>query len=279
MARALAHVTIVPMTPKKTPIKTARKAKVAPIVPPVVAPAPAPVKRKPKVKPQPATKKRATARKPAAKPIPKEKPKPLKGVRALKHAPVPSKVGEKPDELDAEEKAAKAGRTLWKPDYIAIAHNTCAIMGATDKELAGVLGVSVRTIDNWKHQHPEFRTALSTGKLIADTQVAAALYKTAVGYQHDDIDIRAITLPGMNAGSEVTITPIVKVVQPNPQSIQWWLKNRRPADWKDKSEVTVDHVNLDLETAQARFGDRMEAARAKQAEVRARRKDKGLTGD
>jgi hypothetical protein len=255
------------MTTKNPKTKTSAKASTAP------------AKRKAVVSPASAVKKRATTQKRAGKPQENATPKPLRNIRALKHVET-SVEAVKSEELDAEELAIKnGGVSLWKPEYADLAHKMCAIMGATDKELAAVLDVSLRTIHSWKHQHPEFKEALTTGKAIADAQVAVALYKTAVGYEHDDMDIRTVTLPGMNAGSEIVMTPIVKIVQPNSQSIQWWLKNRRPADWKDKSEVTVETVNLDMEAATARFGDRMAEARRRQDEIRRRRILDGLKGD
>ncbi len=168
--------------------------------------------------------------------------------------------------------------TLFKEEYAALAHRMCAIMGATNKELAEVLGVTDRTISNWIAAYPEFKTAVSSGKLIADTNVAAALYKTEVGYEYPDMDIRTVALGG-NAGSEIVITPIIKIVQPNPTSIQWWLKNRRPAAWKDKSDVTVAHSVPDEEEGRSRFTDRMAASAQRQADMRASRRDRGMTGD
>lgn len=196
----------------------------------------------------------------------------VKRARAARHAPA------KPSGKGKGRGAGGGQPTLYKEEYSALAYNMCAIMGATNKELAGVLGVSERTIANWIAAHPEFKTALTSGKLIADANVAAALYKTAVGYEHPDMDIRAVALGG-NAGSEIVMTPIIKIVQPNPTSIQWWLKNRRSADWKDKSEVSVEHSVPNEEEGRARFTDRMAAAAKRQAEVRESRRKQGMTGD
>lgn len=272
-------VTITTMTAKKKLPAPARQKRTKPNAgtPEILAP-PEPTKPKRSTKAQPALKKPAAAWETTAPAAPEAKrkgtstPKVKVSARAARHTP--AKASGK-----GKGRGAGGGQpTLYKEEYAAFAHNMCAILGATNKELAEVLGVSERTIANWIAAHPEFKTALSSGKLIADANVAAALYKTAVGYSHEDIDIRTVAL-GMNQGSEIVITPITKIVQPNPISIQWWLKNRRPADWKDKSEVSVEHNVPNEEECRARFTDRMAAAAKLQAAVRASRRERGMTGD
>lgn len=272
-------MTIVAMPTKKMLPAPARQKRMKPNdETTVISPAREPAKPKRNTEIQPASKKTSTAQKAAAEPKSQVKPEgkatPTVKIsfRATRHTP--------PETHNTGKGRGVGGGqpTLFKEEYAAIAHRMCAIMGATNKELAEVLGVTDRTISNWIAAHPEFKTAVSSGKLIADTNVAAALYKTAVGYEYPDMDIRTVALGG-NAGSEIVITPIIKIVQPNPTSIQWWLKNRRSADWKDKSEVTVENSVPNEQEGRARFTDRMAAAALRQTEVRASRRSKGLTGD
>jgi hypothetical protein len=56
------------------------------------------------------------------------------------------------------------------------------------------------------------------------------LYQRAIGYSHDDTHI------AVSAGT-VHQTPMVKHYPPEVQAAQWWLKNRQPGKWRDKSEV------------------------------------------
>lgn len=250
----------------KAPIKKARAATLLTTTPPPVARKPAAARKTARKKP--------SAHVGAGK-IAKPNPLPLpKGELevALSEAEL-----EAPDREEIERRGGRP--SLYQPEYVEIARRVCSILGATDAELAMFLGFSERTINAWKKQHPEFGAVLNLGKLDADSEVAARLYKKALGYEHDDIDVRAITLPGVNAGSEVVITPVTRVVQPDTQAITWWLKNRRPQDWKDKTETTVEVVNMDLETAETRFASKMREAMNKAAETRARRQTLGMTGD
>lgn len=230
----------------------------------------------PEASPQVGKKKAPAARKEAAKPKPKAKPRPLVVPKA---EPAPRTESDPESGLDAEESAQKGGRpSLFRPEYVEIAHRLCSIMGATNKQLAEYLGFSERTIERWQLAHPEFGRMLKLGKLEADSKVAERLYQAAIGYEHPDIDIRTVSLGG-NAGSEVVKTPYTKIIEPDVSAIQWWLKNRQGDKWKDKTEQTIEHVSLDMETADARFASKMNAALEKAAEVRARRNALGMAGD
>ena len=50
-----------------------------------------------------------------------------------------------------------------------------------------------------------------------------------MGYEHDEVDIRVVD-------KEVIQTPIRKYYPPDSTALIFWLKNRKPADWRDKVE-------------------------------------------
>lgn len=80
-------------------------------------------------------------------------------------------------------------------------------LGAVDRDVADVFGVSLRTIHAWKRSRPDFLHSLRRGKLIADAAVADALYRRAVG---------SADYP------------------PHTAACIFWLKNRRPREWGDR---------------------------------------------
>lgn len=102
-------------------------------------------------------------------------------------------------------------------------------LGATDAELADFFGVVESTINKWKLDHPEFSESVKRGKLIADSEVASKLYHRAIGYEHPDTHVS-------NYQGEVTLTSLVKHYAPDPTAAIFWLKNRRPDQWRDKTE-------------------------------------------
>lgn len=233
-------------------------------------PAGTPPKPKPKAKPQPAKKRAAKAVKPTA---------PRKA-RALDHtgAATAAIAAVKAVEPDKEELGLAAGRpSLYSDNMLTTANAVCAIMGGTDADLAVALGVSERTINRWKHAHPEFRRVITEGKLQADANVAVGLYKRATGYKFMDTDIRTV---GVGKGeSEIVQTPVEREMHPEPGAAQYWLNNRQPDHWKARTEVALEVPSLDLETAEARFAKVMREAHERQAAMRARRRKKGMDGE
>jgi hypothetical protein len=103
--------------------------------------------------------------------------------------------------------------------------------GATDVEVADELGVARATLYNWQHQHPEFLDVARMAKEAADTRVERSLYNRAVGYEFDSVKI--FTYEG-----EPVVVPYREHIAPDPTAAFNWLKNRKPADWRDRREVT-----------------------------------------
>jgi len=123
-----------------------------------------------------------------------------------------------------------AGRpTDYKPEFAQEALEQCA-QGATDQELADYFGVSIRSLYRWKNTQPEFRQALKAAKEQADDRVERSLFERATGYERDEVDIRVV-------GGEIVQTPIRKFYPPDTTAAIFWLKNRAPAQWRDKQEI------------------------------------------
>lgn len=128
--------------------------------------------------------------------------------------------------------AEKRGRpTSYKPEYAKQAAKLCAL-GATDAEMASFFEVDVATINRWKVAQPDFRESLKDAKAIADERVERSLYQRAMGYEHDEVDIRVV-------GGEVVMTPIRKHYPPDTTAAIFWLKNRKTKDWRDIKAVEL----------------------------------------
>lgn len=105
-----------------------------------------------------------------------------------------------------------------------------AMSGITDEQIADNLGVAASTLYEYKKKYPEFSEALKKGKDIADAQVVNALFKLATGFSYSEETTTAI-------GEVVSIQRYSK---PNTTAAIFWLKNRQPDKWRDKSEVKAD---------------------------------------
>lgn len=129
-----------------------------------------------------------------------------------------------------------AGRpTSYKPEYAEQAVKLCQL-GATDAELADFFKVTTVTIWRWQSAHEEFCNALTRGKQKADERVERSLYARATGYTFDAVKIF------MPAGAKKPIyAEYQEHVPPDTTAMIFWLKNRQPELWRDKTEHVVRH--------------------------------------
>ena len=70
-------------------------------------------------------------------------------------------------------------------------------------------------------------------KPVADARVERSLFERATGYTFESVKIFC------NKDGEVTEVPVLEHVPPDPTSMIFWLKNRNPNKWRDKSEVEI----------------------------------------
>lgn len=128
----------------------------------------------------------------------------------------------------------KPGRpTAYREEFAAQAYNLC-LLGATNADLARSFGVVEATIDNWIASIPEFLGAIKAGREEADAKVAKRLYSRACGYEHKAVKIFA----DAKTGAEHVVEYIERY-PPDTVAAIFWLKNRRPAQWREKQEL--DH--------------------------------------
>jgi len=127
-----------------------------------------------------------------------------------------------------------AGRpSPYKPEFARIAERLCR-NGATDIEVADILGVSVRTFYRWCLLHDELTAAVRVGKDAADDRVERALYQRAVGY--DYVAEKIVTPKG---GGPVAVSYNMHVPA-DVRAALHWLAIRRPKPWARVPEPDTD---------------------------------------
>jgi len=82
-----------------------------------------------------------------------------------------------------------------------------ALDGLIDEEIANKMEISKHTFYVWKKRFPAFDKALKLSKEVADRQIEQSLFKLA---------------------KDGNITAQI-----------FWLKNRKPREWRDKQELEV----------------------------------------
>ncbi|QAX31304.1 helix-turn-helix domain-containing protein [Leisingera sp. NJS204] len=113
----------------------------------------------------------------------------------------------------------------------AITRQLC-LMGATEEELAAAFGVTRRTITNWEQQHEQFKDAILEGRDVSDQKVVRSLFERATGYSHPEDKVFADAKTGAEH-----VVPTTKHYPPDTTAAIFWLKNRRPDEWRDKQVI------------------------------------------
>lgn len=138
-------------------------------------------------------------------------------------------------------KKRRVGRTpkyeQWlEPDNL-IRLEGWARNGLTDEQIANNIGINRTTLYAWKAKYTDFSNALKRGKEVIDIMVENALLKSAMGYKYDEVVKERIYNPETGESEIVEVKRTTKDVAPNPTSLIFWLKNRRPADWRDTKNI------------------------------------------
>lgn len=121
----------------------------------------------------------------------------------------------------------KGGRpTKYKTEYCEQAAKLCRL-GATDKQLADFFEVSVDTICEWKNVHPKFSDSVKKAKAEYDDDlVEKSLARRAQGFMR----VKEVFNP------EGVKELIQEEVPPDTTACIFWLKNRKPKEWRDRQE-------------------------------------------
>ena len=105
---------------------------------------------------------------------------------------------------------AKTTYKDWEAEEKILLLQGWARNGLTNEQIASNMDIVVSTLWEWRKKSPKISNALKIGKDEADIQVENALYKAAL--------------------------------EGNTTAMIFWLKNRRPKEWRDKiqQEITTE---------------------------------------
>lgn len=135
--------------------------------------------------------------------------------------------------------------------------------GATNENLATLLGCGLTTIKKLKKDYPGFVDLLKAGREIADNLVENALFKRAIGYDYEEI-VTEVRLNHDGTGQTTYVKKTKKHVAPDTAAALAWLFNRRPKDWTNQSYRKKDEE----EGSANPFFELMKAASYKDEDVK-----------
>jgi hypothetical protein len=124
--------------------------------------------------------------------------------------------------------------TDYKQEYNEQVFKLC-LLGAMDKDIADFFDVSEKTINLWKKRYPEFFQSIKRGKMQADANVAASLYKCAIGFVKEDCE------EVFQHKGEIVRANVKKYFPPNVTAQIFVLKNRQPKLWRDKQTQVLEN--------------------------------------
>ena len=136
--------------------------------------------------------------------------------------------------------------TKYKESFPALVEQY-ARQGMIEREIALKLGVSVETFEQNKKRYPVFLESLKAGKEIVDREVEHALYKRALGYEYEEEKTTTTEGP---AGVTTITSKTTKVMAPDVTAMIFWLKNRKPAEWRDAIRLETVDINQALKEAE-----------------------------
>lgn len=122
--------------------------------------------------------------------------------------------------------------------------------GLTNIQIAANMGIAERTFTEWIARFPAIDAALKKGKEPVDIQVENALLKRALGYDYTET-VKDLEPTGKKDAEgkpiyKTHIKTVTKHVPPDTTAQIFWLKNRKPKQWRDKMEAAVSVDTEDL---------------------------------
>lgn len=135
---------------------------------------------------------------------------------------------------------AKGKYEQWLTEEGLLQLESWARDGLTDEQIAANMGIGYSTLQTWKSKYQDIQDTLKRGKDVIDIQVENALLKRALGYRYTEVT-REKVFNAITGEFELTPTKkVTKEVAPDTTAQIFWLKNRRPEQWRDKRDVSVE---------------------------------------
>ena len=124
--------------------------------------------------------------------------------------------------------------------------------GLTDEQIATNMGIVAKTLYEWKKKYSAISEALKRGKEVIDMEVENAMLNKAMGFTVIVKKSYKVKDVIYEDGRKVRETERIEMVDeeqyipPDTTAQIFWLKNRKPAEWRDKQNI--EHTGKDGET-------------------------------
>lgn len=109
--------------------------------------------------------------------------------------------------------------------------------GLSDEQIAKNMQISYSTFKEWKNKYSAISAVLKKTKEVVDREVENALFKSANGYDVTET-VEERRFNKKTGEYEMVVTKkTVRHIPPSNTAQIFWLKNRKPEEWREKREV------------------------------------------
>lgn len=112
-----------------------------------------------------------------------------------------------------------------------------ALAGMTNERVAAMMGISRQTLSEWCNRFEEIRVALDRGKEVADYKIENSLFDRAMGCHVTEAEVVE------HPNGSTTKRTRQRYIPGDVTAMIFWLKNRKPEDWRDKKDVDLSRGN------------------------------------
>ena len=123
--------------------------------------------------------------------------------------------------------------------------------GLNDEQIAKNMGIVTKTLYEWKNKYSAISEALKRGKEVIDIEVENALLNKAMGFKvmvkksYKVKDVEYDNGRKVKESERIEMVDEEQYIPPDTTAQIFWLKNRKPAEWRDKQNI--EHTGKDGE--------------------------------
>lgn len=141
-------------------------------------------------------------------------------------------------------KIAKGKYREWLEQDSLLMVEGWARQGLTDEQIAKNIGISKSTFYDWLKKFPDISNALKKGKAPVDFEVENALLKRALGFEYEETET---IIEEVDGKQKKRIKKIKKVALPETSAAIFWLKNRKPEQWRNVNPTVEAKLKAETE--------------------------------